>query len=409
MTDQNNIAPEQLPQAIPVVASASATRGTERRKYSLFIQMALALALTAFVIVAWQWVNTRHQIKQLEKTLAQRLEQFNEKNQQTLALAKNADERSSDTVARTSLLEQRLEESRDQQEALQNLYLELANNREERAISEVEQLLVIANQQLQLAGNIKPALLALQTADTRLQQLDTPQVIQLRKVLAQDIQHLQSLPLIDIVGMSLKLESLTESIDSLPLVSDRHPDGNEAVLAPNWDSNPWRRLVQEIWQDLKGMIRLERIDRREPPLLAPDQTFFLRENIKLHLLTARIALLQHDETTYRADLTAAENWLKGHFDLREPETQNALHIIKELSDSAIVIQMPDISESLGLVSKYKLTLERVHGSEQGSGNSTTSDKKPTAKTGTKQTPAPSPAKNPAEQTPSGQTPSGKIQ
>ncbi|MEZ0317224.1 MAG: uroporphyrinogen-III C-methyltransferase, partial [Methylophilaceae bacterium] len=354
---------EPLVESLASTAAAENSTGTERRKYSLFIQVALALALTAFVIVAWQWINTRHQIKQLEKTLAEKLEVFNEKNQQTLALAKNADERSSDTVARTSLLEQKIDESRDQQEALQNLYLELANNREERVISEVEQLMVIANQQLQLAGNIKPALLALQTADTRLQQLDTSQVIQLRKVLAQDIQKLQSLPLVDIVGMSLKLESLTESVDSLPLVSDRHPKSN-AAFAPDWDSNPWRRLAQEVWQDLKGMIRLERLDRREPPLLAPDQTFFLRENIKLHLLTARIALLQHDEATYRADLTATEEWLKGHFDLREETTRNALHVIKELSDSAIVIQMPDISESLSLVSKYKLALERSSNAEQ---------------------------------------------
>jgi len=372
MTDQNPTTTElpadvlsaepSVSQSAPAAADDHAT-GTERRKYSLFTQIALALALAAFVIVAWQWVNTRHQIKQLEKTLAEKLEKFNERNQQTLALAKNADERSSDTVARTSLLEQKVDESRDQQEALQNLYLALANNREERVISEVEQLMVIANQQLQLAGNIKPALLALQTADTRLQQLDTAQVVQLRKVLSQDIQKLQSLPLVDIVGMSLKLESLTESIDSLPLVSDRHPK-DVAAPAPDWDSNLWRRLAQEIWQDIKGMIRLERIDRKEPPLLAPDQTFFLRENIKLHLLTARIALLQHDEVTYRADLTAAEKWLQGHFDLREETTRNALHVIKELSDSAVVIQMPDISESLGLVSKYKLSLERTNNSSE---------------------------------------------
>lgn len=368
MTDSDKSTPQALtdaevPASIETSAGIAAVASEERRKPSFFLQISLALAITALVIVAWQWINTRHQIKQIEKTLSERLEQFNEKNQQTLALAKNADERSSDTVARTSLLEQKVDESRDQQEALQNLYLELANNREERVVSEVEQLLVIANQQLQLAGNIKPALLALQTADARLQQLDTPQVIQLRKVLSQDIQKLQGLPLVDIIGMSLKLESLTNNVDSLPLVSDRHP--KEAVTnAPDWDNNPWRRLAQEVWQDLKSMIRLERIDRREPPLLAPDQTFFLRENIKLHLLTARIALLQHDEATYRADLTAAENWLKGHFDLREPDTQNALNIIKQLSASTIVIDMPDISESLGLVSKYKLTLERSSTPEQ---------------------------------------------
>ena len=353
MNDQT--LPPDNPTQVPGQPATSSP--VERRKPSLFIQAALAMALIALLIVAWQWIQTRHSVKQLEKALAERLEDFNGVNQQSLALAKNADDRSSSAIARASLLEQKLAESMDQQEALQTLYTELANNQEERVISEVEQLLVIANQQLQLAGNIKPALLALQTADTRLQKLDAPMAVQLRKVLGQDIQRLQSLPLVDIAGMSLKLGSLTNTIDTLPLVSDRHPS-EKKPLEHQSTSSTWQRLLEEVWQDVKSMIRVERIDRPEPPLLAPDQTFFLRENIKLHLLTARIALLQHDEATYKADLAAAEKWLKGNFDVREPDTQQALATIRQLSADSIVIQLPDISESLVLASKYKLTLER---------------------------------------------------
>ena len=109
------------------------------------------------------------------------------------------------------------------------------------------------------------------------------------------------------------------------------------------------------------MVRLERIDRPEPPLLPPEQEFFLRENLKLRLLTARIALLQHDEASYRADLQTAEQWLRNYFDLRHRATQAALVNIQQLSSSNIVIELPDISESLGLLNRYKLTLE--HGEE----------------------------------------------
>lgn len=344
MTDQDQLNSEQSA-AIPA------------RKPSIFAVTALMLVVLALCAVVWQWFNTRHQFTQLEQTLTKRLEQYAATNQQSLALAKVADDRTAEAAARLSALEQKLEESRNQQEALQTLYLELANNREERVIAEVEQLLIIANEQLQLAGNIKPALLALQTADSRLQQLDTPQVTQLRKAVAQDIQHLQSLPLVDVTGMSLRLENLAEAVDSLPLVSERLP-ATTAKITPDWDSNPWRRLAQEVWHDIKQMVRLERVDRAEPPLLAPEQTFFLRESIKLRLLSARVALLQHDETTYRADLQAADKWLKAYFDLRESATQSALSAIAQLSAGNIVIQIPDISQSLGLVSKYKLTLER---------------------------------------------------
>lgn len=384
MTDHT---PSQATEPTVTAPTQAVDTIVDRRRPSLFIQAALVMAIVALCIVAWQWIATRHTVKRLEQDLTQKLAEFNGINQQSLALARNADDRSSSAIARSSLLEQKLAESLDQQEALQTLYSELANNQEERVISEVEQLLIIANQQLQLAGNIKPALLALQTADTRLQNLDAPMALQLRKVLGGDIQRLQSLPLVDLVGMSLKLENLTGNIDSLPLVSDRHPK-EKTALAPQFSSSPWRHLVEEVWQDIKGMIRLERIDRPEPPLLAPDQTFFLRENIKLHLLTARIALLQRDEATYKSDLQSAEKWLRGNFDLREPETQSALATLHQLSADSIVIQLPDISESLGLVSKYKLTLERSDNVSTDAGTGAAADRsKATAKPVSKSQPS----------------------
>jgi uroporphyrin-3 C-methyltransferase len=361
MTEPNQPVPPEkpvAPQETPLAEDSPAVE-TEPPSGGFYPKTALLLAVIALVIAIWQVFNARHDFSQQEKALTKRLEQFNANNQQSLALSKNADERSTDIAARISLLDQKLAESLDQQESLQTLYLELANNREERIVSEVEQLLTIANQQLQLAGNVKQALLALQTADTRLQQLDSPQVIQLRKAISQDIQRLQALPLIDIVGMSLKLENLAGIIDTLPLVSERHPS-KPAITVAAAENSAWRRLLQEIWHDMKSMIRIERIDRPEPPLLAPEQDFFLRENIKLRILTARIALLQHDEDTYRSDLEATEQWLNNHFDTREGITQNALLTVKQLLANDIVLQIPDINDSLALVSKYKLSLERVN-------------------------------------------------
>lgn len=327
------------------------------------VSTAFVLAMLAMAAVAWHWLDSRDRLSQMEQVLTLRLEQFGQNNQQSLAVSKLADERSIESSARIALLEQKLDESRNQQEALQTLYYELANTREERLIAEVEQLVSIANQQLQLAGNIKPALLALQTADSRLQQIDTPQVIQMRKALSQDIQRLRSLPYIDIVGMSAKLENLAESVNELPLVSDRHPQP-ASTQAPDWEASSWRKLAFEVWQDIKDIIRLERIDRPEPPLLAPEQNYFLRENIKLRLLSARIALLQHDEQTYKADLRAAEKWLLEHFDVRESASKLMLSTIRQLSADNIIIEVPDINQTLALVSQYKLTLERSKPSDR---------------------------------------------
>lgn len=347
-----------------LVNQANSNNGAGGNGLSGFLgSTAFILALLAMAAVAWQWLDSRDRFTQLEQVLTMRLEQFGQNNQQSLAVSKLADERSVEASARIALLEQRLAESRNQQEALQTLYYELANTREERLIAEVEQLISIANQQLQLVGNIKPALLALQTADSRLQQIDTPQVIQMRKALSQDIQRLRSLPYIDIVGMSAKLENLAESVNELPLVSDRHPQP-ASTQAPDWEASSWRKLAYEVWQDIKDIIRLERIDRPEPPLLAPEQNYFLRENIKLRLLSARIALLQHDEQTYKSDLRAAEKWLLEHFDMRESTSKLMLSTMRQLSADNIVIEVPDVNETLTLVSKYKLTLERSKPSDK---------------------------------------------
>ena len=344
----------------PSVPEAAIVPDIRPRKSSFVAKAALLLALALICALAWQWYSTRQRFIAMELLLTQRLEGYEDSNQRMKALTKLASERSTEAITHASLLEQKLAASRDEEDALQIIYRELSNNREERVISEIEQLMIIANQQLLLAGNVKPALLALQTADARLQQLNTAQALQLRKSIAQDIQRLQSLPLVDTAGMSLRLENLADSIDELPLVSDRHPTP-EPVQAPSWDTNPWRRFAQEVWHDLKRMVRLERIDRPEPPLLPPEQEFFLRENLKLRLLTARIALLQHDEESYRADLQTAEQWLRNYFDLSDRATQAALVNIQQLSSSNIVIELPDISESLGLVNRYKLTLD--HGEE----------------------------------------------
>ena len=333
----------------PPEPPASPTRPT--------IQIALIVAIVALVATSWQWLDQRQRSVRLEKTLTQRLSEFDERNRESATISRHAEEFTTQAGAKVALLEQKLDESRAQQEALQTLYLELANNRDAWTISEVEQLVIIASQQLQLAGNVKPALLALQTADARLQELDKPQIIQLRKVIGKDIQKLQALPSVDMVGMSLKLESLVDAADKLPLASDHHPK-QDLTLKPDWDSNPWHRLTQEIWQDIKHLVRVERMDHPETPMLAPEQSYFLRENLKLRLLAARIALLQHDESTYRVDLHTAELWIRRHFDTETAVTKTALTTLQQLSSSSITIQVPDIGESLNAVAKYKLALER---------------------------------------------------
>lgn len=320
---------------------------------------ALVLACIAIVLLAWHWLDVRQRYTALELALSQRLNEFDTRSRETQLLAKRAEEASTQAVAHLGLIEQKLAESRSQMDALQTLYQEFANNRDERLVAEVEQLVVIAAEQLQLAGNIRSALMALQTADMRLQQIDKPQAIQLRKLINRDIAQLQMLPAVDIVGASLRLETLASTLDKLPLMSEHHPRPASDVIAPDYETNPWRRLAKELWQDIRQLVRIERIDHPEPPLLTPEQSFFLRENLRLRLLTARIALLQREEATYHADLRAAEDWLKRHYDTTDPAVKNAIATLHELGSGTLKIQLPDITETLNAASRFKLSLERA--------------------------------------------------
>jgi uroporphyrin-3 C-methyltransferase len=335
---------------------------SDRRKPTLFANTALILVVVALLTLAWQWLSTRQRFNEVEMTLSQKLENYQANNQQSLALAKQAEERSTQANARTVLLEQKIEESRDQQDVLQTLYDQLAENREATAVAEVEQLLTIANQQLQLAGNVKSALLALQAADKRLEPLNLPRANQLRETLGLEIENLRKLPQVDILSMSAQLETLANLSITIPLISERQPTFNaKSAQQKNADilhQNTWLKLAYPIWNDIKNLVTVERIDKPEPPLLSVEHEFYLRENLKLRLLTARVALLQHDETSYKADLATVSTWINQYYDAKHPNAIQAFKLLKQLSGNNIDIQLPQLTESIAAVNRYKLSLEK---------------------------------------------------
>jgi len=212
---------------------------------------------------------------------------------------------------------------------------------------------------LQLSGNVKAALIALQAADSRLQRLDKPQFIGLRKVINKDIDRLKALPFVDTVGISLRLDEMISAVDELPLVLETRSRREEK---PSPTEKPgagwWAQLGQEAWQDMKQLVQIRRIDHPEVPLLPPTQSYFVRENLKLRLVTARIALLQHDEASYKADLKAAQEWLGHYFDPTAKATRAAQNSLRQLAESPVSIKLPDISESLAAIQDYKLAHER---------------------------------------------------
>src|SRR5438132_11069539 len=249
-----------------------------------------------------------------------------------------------DAQAKIALLENRLAESQTQQAALDALYRELAPSRDEWALTEVEQVLLLASQQLQLAGNVSAALAALQLADAKLQRLNRPQFVPLRRALARDMDRLKAVPYGDVPGISLRLDQAIAGVDALPLaLEERLPPPQEA---PAKDESGWRRFLRDAWQDLRQLVRIENLDRPEAPLLTPPQQFFLRENLKLRLLSARFDLLFRDQVNFRADVGAAGAWLRQYFDTRSPQVQSLQSLLKQMQSTDMGTEVPDLARSL---------------------------------------------------------------
>ena len=317
------------------------------------------LAVVALLLAAWHWHETRGAIEALRQELARKLAEADTLNKAAKLLADQAKETSTDALVKLGVLESRLSESQNQQIALEALYQELSRGRDEWVFAEIEQTLLIASQQLQLAGNVKSALIALQNADARLQRLDRPQLTALRKAINRDIDRLKALPFVDSVGISVKLDNVVAAVDALPLAMEVRPPPSPSGEPPQEaPARTWQRFVSEAWTELKQLVRIQNMGRPEMPLLTPAQQFFLRENLKMRLLGARLALLARDQTSFKADLTAAREWMTRYYDTRDKAVGNALTTLRNLHESDITVETPDIAGTLDALRALRAVHER---------------------------------------------------
>jgi uroporphyrin-3 C-methyltransferase len=316
------------------------------------------LTLVVVVIIfLWQWLDGHRAISDMQQQLAEKIADMSGSNKANQILLAQTLDQGRDLFAKVTLLESRYAESQNQRAALEALYNDLSSSRDETALAEVEQLLLIAAQQLQLSANVKAALIAMQSADARLQRMDRPAFNGLRQAIGHDMDKLRALPSVDITGINLKLNNLILAVDQMPLAYQQRIATETATQAVPKDETAWQKLLREIWQEIKQLVRIENTEKAEIPLLPPTQEFFLRENLKLHLLSARLALLSRDEENFRLELKTAQLWTTRYFDGKSTENMQISDGLKKLVASDISIELPDIGASLQAVRNYRLTRE----------------------------------------------------
>lgn len=318
-------------------------------------QMTLAVLVVVFL---WQWFDAHHQLNQVQQELAKRLAEMDGTNKANQTLVTQNQEVVRELGGKLSVLENKYAEAQNQRAALEALYQEMSSSRDQTALAEVEQMLMIAGQQLQLSANVKAALIAMQHADSRLQHLDRPALNGLRKVITQDIDKLRALPNIDATAINMRIDNLIATVDAIPLVQDIRTPEEQLTVVQSREESAWGKFWREFWQEAKQLVRIENTERKELPLLPPTQTFFLRENLKIRLISARLALLSHDEASYKRDLKTAQEWATLYFDVRSKEGVQAVGTLQKLAAANINIDLPDISGSLEAVRNYRIAHEK---------------------------------------------------
>jgi uroporphyrin-3 C-methyltransferase/uroporphyrinogen III methyltransferase/synthase len=325
----------------------------------------LALA----VLLGLQTWSTHTRFNKLREDVARTLQKDNASNAEMAQAVRDVREAAKELQVKVGVLESRQTEAQSQQAALEQMYQDISKNRDEWALSEIEQVLSTASQQLQLAGNVQGALIALQNADRSLSRSDKPQFITIRRAIARDIDKLKALPSVDQPGIALRLDNVISQIDNLPLLSDEKPAepiaptrvnpapaGAPATQGQTFGrrlTDTWRNWSHEMWDDIRQLIRVRTVDNPDALMLSPSESYFVRENLKLRLLNARLALLSRNEGTFRDDLGSAQQMLVKYFDTKARSTQAAQALLRQVQANNVTIDVPDLSESLNAVRNYK--------------------------------------------------------
>ena len=342
--------------------------------------LALVLVVAA---LGWVWM-LQQQLAQTQESFARRLSDAAAEVDQARTLATQADSVSKDLTARIGVAELRLSEVSLQRAQLEELMLSVSRSRDDSLVQDIESALRLAVQQSQLTGSIQPLISALQGADERIQRAAQPRLNPVQRAIARDIERLRMAELMDVPALVTRIDELLRAANEWPLrnaprapvvraVSDaptsvdasasaETPDpaqvvdtaaSPEGLWAPLWARlTQWRQEVGARWwaqfrASAGDLVRVSRIDQPEAALLAPEQSYLLRENVKLQLLNVRLGLLGRQVDTARADVLVVRDLLERYFDDTHPSTRRALDALTLLHRDMRQAAVPRMDETFG--------------------------------------------------------------
>ncbi|MFZ9297490.1 MAG: uroporphyrinogen-III C-methyltransferase [Hylemonella sp.] len=331
--------------ATSLQAAKLAPRPAPQRALLLFLAAAAALGLVLSALL-WQ------RLTDMQAQLARQSADSGSLSSEARTLARQALDQSRENTARLSVMEARLSEVALQRGQLEELMQSLSRSRDENLVVDIESALYLAQQQAQLTGSVEPLLVALRVAEQRLKRAAQPRLAPVQRAITKDMARIRATVVSDLPTLLAKLEELVRLADELPLanaVARASPGAAVAAIKPRQEDTVaswWRRSWEVVQEELRGLVRLSRIEQPEAALLSPEQSFFLRENFKFKLLNARLGLLARQLDTARADLASAALALGRYFDGSSRMTQTAAALLQQAQGQMKTLDLPRVEETL---------------------------------------------------------------
>jgi uroporphyrin-3 C-methyltransferase len=304
-----------------------------------------AVALAALASSGFLW----QKISGMQEQLARQSADTGAQSLEARAVAKQAQELAREATARVAVFDARLSEVALQRTQLEELMQSLSRSRDENLVVDIESAIRLAQQQAQLTGSVEPLLAALKSADQRVTRAAQPRLTPLLRAIGRDIDRIKGAAVSDTPGLLVKLDELVRLADELVLanavasVNGLDPSKLQAAgPIPTW----WRRSLQVVLDEARGLLRVSRIEQADAALLSPEQSFFVRENFKLKLLNARLGLLARQLESSRADLAGASASLVKYFDANARKTQVTLALLQQVQMQMKTLQLPRVDETL---------------------------------------------------------------
>lgn len=337
-------------------AHAAAPRGAGVSP-GLWLAWLLAAAGLVVGLLLWQ------KLTGMQEQLARQSREAGTQSVEARTLARQAEEGVRDMAGKVAALDARLAELAAYRAQLDELVHSVARARDENLAVDLEAALRLAQDQTQLTGSVEPLLAALRTAERRLARSSDPRLAPVGRAVARDLERVKAASIPDAAGLLARLDQLLRQVDDLPAANEvPHARSAPATTAPAAAAeSALGRLWQSVRDEAQGLLRVSRIERPEASMLSPEQVFFVRENLKLRLQGARLALLARQYEAARADLTAAAMSLGTWFDPASRRTQAAATLLQQVQVSTRSAELPRVDDSLVALGQAVATAHTVPG------------------------------------------------